>query len=199
MSMNNVACSLSALGRHADALKLYEQTLELQMAKLDPDHGDTIWSLWGTAHTLAQLDRGAEALPVIDECIRRAANPIVSPRFLQSAMDLRLRHFQTTQDAAGCRETAEMWENMKRTDAASLYRAARMRAVTAAVLRAVDESATSNQTADAEADRAMAWLTQAIASGFKKAAHMLRDKDLDAVRDRADFAKLVMTLEGIRD
>jgi hypothetical protein len=85
------------------------------------------------------------------------------------------------------------------SDPDSLYRAARMRAVTAAVLRAVNESATSNQTADAEADRAMAWLTQAIASGFKKAAHMLRDTDLDALRDRTDFAKLVTTREGIRD
>ena len=56
-------------------------------------------------------------------------------------------------DCADCRATAEMWEKHKRTDADSLYDAACMRAVTAAVLRASDRSEST-----AEADRAMAWL-----------------------------------------
>ena len=48
-------------------------------------------------------------------------------------MNLRLRHFRKTGDLAGCRATAEMWEKLNRTDAGSLYAAARYRAVTAAV------------------------------------------------------------------
>ena len=92
-----------------------------------------------------------------------------------------------------------MWESLRRTDAAGLYNAARMRAVTAAVLRAADRSPEGGKQADAEADRAMAWLTQAVAAGYKNAAHMAQDKDLDTLRDRADFTKLVMMLEGVRD
>jgi hypothetical protein len=43
-----------------------------------------------------------------------------------------------------------------------------------------------------------AFLEQAVAAGYKNAAHMKQDKDLDALRDRADFTKLVTMLQGIR-
>jgi hypothetical protein len=197
--MNTVACSYADLGRHADALELFEQTLALQKAKLGPDHRATLLSMWGVAHNLVKLNRGAEAVPVIDECVRHATSKLVSPRLVPCMMGLRLRHFEKTQDAAGCRQTAELWENLKRTDADSLYNAARMRAVTAAVQRAADKSSEGGRQADAEAERAMTWLTQALAAGYKNAAHMKQDKDLEALRSRADFTKLVTTLEGVRD
>ena len=44
-SMNNLANSYDALGRHADALKLREETLALLKAKLGPDHPDTLCSM----------------------------------------------------------------------------------------------------------------------------------------------------------
>ena len=40
--MNNLADQLRALGRHAEALKLREETLTLMKAKLGPDHPDTL-------------------------------------------------------------------------------------------------------------------------------------------------------------
>jgi hypothetical protein len=67
------------------------------------------------------------------------------------------------------------------------------------VFRAADQSAEGAKQADAEADRAMAWLKQAVDAGFKNAAHMRQDRDLDALRDRTDFARLLTTLEGNRD
>jgi hypothetical protein len=94
----------------------------------------------------------------------------------------------------GCRQTAALWEKLNRTDAASLYDAACMRAVTAAVLRAVDSSPTGAKQADAEAEQAMAWLKKAVAAGYKDGAHMEKDKDLDALRDREDFKKLLAEL-----
>ncbi|HKB39060.1 MAG TPA: tetratricopeptide repeat protein, partial [Gemmataceae bacterium] len=200
MSMNTVAWSYAALGRHADALKLYQETLALQKANLGPDHVGTLWSMWGVAHNLVKLNRGAEALAVIDDCVRHATAEHVAPRLLPCLMGLRLRHLKQARDAAGCQQTAEMWENLKRTDRESLYNAARMRAVTAAVLRGTDlQSVLHARQAEAEADRAMAWLKQAIAAGYNNAARLKKDKDLDALRDRADFAKLVTRLEGIRD
>jgi tetratricopeptide (TPR) repeat protein len=198
-SMHNLAVSYAALGRHADALKLGEETLALRKSKLGPDHPDTLLSMWMVAESLVQLDRGAEAVPVIDECLYRAAGKGVHPRLHLRLMILRLRHFEKKKDAAGCRQTAEMWENLKRADADSLYDAACMRAVTAAVLRAAERSPGGGERADAEADRSMAWLKQAVAAGYNNAAHLKQDKDLDALRDRADFAKLVTTLEGARD
>ena len=41
----------------------------------------------------------------------------------------------------------------------------------------------------------MEWLKQAVAAGFKDAAQMKKDKDLDAFRDREDFKKLLAELE----
>lgn len=45
------------------------------------------------------------------------------------------------------------------------------------------------------ADRAMALLRQAVAKGYKDAAHLKKDKDLDPLRSRPDFQKLLAELE----
>jgi hypothetical protein len=198
-AMNSLSLSYEALGRHADALALREQTLALRKATLGPDHPDTLLSLWGVAAGLTKQGRGAEAVPVIDECVRRAAGQAVHPDLLAGVLNLRLRHFAMSRDGAGCRQTAEMWERLNRADATSLYNAARMRAITATILRAADPSTAGAGQAEAEAERAMAWLSQAVAAGFNNAAHLRRDRGLDALRDRADFAKLVARLEGTRD
>jgi hypothetical protein len=148
--------------------------------------------MWGLAVSLAILDRGTEAVPVIDECVRRAAGKVVHPQLIPTVMDLRLRHFEKTGDAAGCRTTAEMWEKLNRADAESLYRAACMRAVTAAVLRTTDQA----EAATAEEDRALAWLKQAVAAGYKDIARMAKDKDLDPLRNREAFKKLLAELQS---
>jgi serine/threonine protein kinase/tetratricopeptide (TPR) repeat protein len=187
IGMGNLANSYYVLGRHADALKLYEQTLAMQKAKLDPDHPDTLKSMWGVAASLIKLDRGAEAVPIIDDFVQRATGKAVDPRLLPGVFDLRLRHFEKKKDPVGCRKTAEMWEELNRTDAASLYTAACIRAVSAAVL-------TGAKQADAEVEQAMAWLTKAVAAGYKDVVNMQKAKDLDALRDREDFKKLLAEL-----
>jgi serine/threonine protein kinase/tetratricopeptide (TPR) repeat protein len=196
LSRDNLAVNYAALGRHADALKLRQETLALRKAKLGEDHPDTLWSTWPVAESLVALDRGAEAVVRIDECMKRTAGKEVDPGLVPGLMDVRLRRFEKAKDAAGCRATAEMWEKLNRTDAASLYRAAWMRAGTATVLRAGAMSEAAQKEAAAEADRAMAWLQQAVAAGYRNVAHMKRDKALDVLRDRADFKKLLAGLEA---
>jgi serine/threonine protein kinase/tetratricopeptide (TPR) repeat protein len=193
--MHDLAQNYFALERYADALKLNEETLALRKAKLGPDHSDTLESMCGLAASLAQLHRGAEALPIIDESLQRAAGKVVDPNLIPTLMDLRLRHFEQAGDAGGCGATAEMWEKLKRTDAESLYAAACFRSVTAAVLRAQDKSEKGTKEAAAEADHAMAWLRQAVAAGYRDAANLKKDKDLDGLRPRDDFKKLLAELE----
>jgi serine/threonine protein kinase len=197
--MHSLSLSYEALGRHDDTLRLRQQTLALRTARLGPDHPDTLTSMWGVAACLVTLGRGAEAVPVIDECARRAGGKAVSPALLEGLLGLRLHHFEQRKDTAGCRQTAEMWEGLKRGDAHSLYNAACMRAVTAAVLRAADRSPARDRQIDAEVERALAWLRQAVAAGYNNAAQLKQDRSLDALRRRADFTKLVTGLEGIRD
>ena len=199
MSMNAVAWSYADVGRHDEALKLYEKALARQKATLGPDHSDTLLSMSGVAYNLVQLDRDAEALPVIDECLRHATEANVTPQLLTSLIDLRLRHFQKARDAAGCRESAEMWENLKRIDIECLYKAACIRAVTAAVLHSEDTSGTIDRQANTEAERALVWLKKAVAAGYKDAAQIKQDKDLSFLRDREDFAKLMTMLARAQD
>jgi serine/threonine protein kinase len=90
--LSALAGNYSAIGRHADALKLKEEALALQMTKLGRDHPTTLVSMWAVAESLVKLDRGAEAVPVIDECVQRATGKVVPPPLLPRVMDLRLRH-----------------------------------------------------------------------------------------------------------
>jgi tetratricopeptide (TPR) repeat protein len=47
-----------------------------------------------------------------------------------------------------------------------------------------------------QADLAMDWLQQAVAAGYKDAAHMKKDTDLDPLRDREEFKKLIAEMEA---
>jgi hypothetical protein len=50
--------------------------------------------------------------------------------------------------------------------------------------------------AQSYADRAMALLRQSVARGYKDAAHMKKDPDLEPLRARQEFHKLLAKLEG---
>ncbi len=146
------------------------------------------------AEHLSKLGRSAEALPIIDDCLQRAAGKNVDPNLIYAVLDLRLRHSQSIQDPAGCRATAERWEQLNRADPGSLYNAACLRAVVAAVVRAADSSPEGIKEAEAEADRAIDWLRKAVAAGYKNASHMSKDSDLNALRERDDFKALLAAL-----
>ncbi len=196
--MNNLANTYTALGRHADALKLHQEALALRKAKLGPNHHNTLWSMGSVAECLVRLDRGAEAVPLIDECLRRPEGKTVPPRLILGLIELRLRHFEKNKDATGCRTTAELWERFNRTDAGGLYIAACNRAVTAAVVKVDPKTPDADATrlAREEADRAMAWLHKAVAAGFNDVAHIKENRDLDALRELEDFKKLLSELQA---
>ena len=196
MGMHNLANSYAKLERGPDALKLNEETLARRKVKLGVNHPDTLSSMWSVASNLIKLDRGVEALPIIDECLARAVGRQVHRNFHQVA-EMRLRHFEQLGDAAGCRATAEMWEKLKRTDADSFYWAACFRAVTAKLTKGATTSGVdAMRVADEQADLAMAWLGKAVAAGYKDVDNLRMTKDLDAVRDRDDFKRLILEVEG---
>jgi eukaryotic-like serine/threonine-protein kinase len=196
MAMHNLGDSLHALGRYAEALRVDEETRSRRIAVLGVDHPDTLMSLWAVARDLIRLKRGAEAVPILDECLQRAVGKFVHPYFKQVA-DFRLRFFQKAKDPAECRKTAELWEKQRRTDAMSLYQAAVCRAVTAAVLDEVMAPGTERAgVAKEEEDRAIDWLIKAVAAGYDDLDAIKTDKDLDTLRGRAGFRKLLTELEA---
>jgi tetratricopeptide (TPR) repeat protein len=195
--MHGLADSYAAVGREADALALHEDTLARMKAKLGPGHPATLNSMAGAAKSLIKLDRGAEAVPVIDECLRRATARFVDRTLFPELLELRSQQFAKWAESLGCRQTAEMWEKLNRTDAQSLYTAARLRAVSAAVLRQ-DKTEEIAKQADAEANLAMDWLQKAVAAGFQDVNRMNKETDFDFLRERADFRNLVAKLEAVR-
>jgi tetratricopeptide (TPR) repeat protein len=53
--MNNLAECYAVLGRYAEALKLFQETLALRQAKLGPKHPETLWSMNDLAWLLATV------------------------------------------------------------------------------------------------------------------------------------------------
>jgi eukaryotic-like serine/threonine-protein kinase len=197
-TMNGLADCDFALSRHGNALKLREETLARRKVDLGPDHPDTLQSMGRLAESLMAAQRGDEAVPVVDTCLQLAAGKDMDPKLLLSVIDLRLRHFERAKDPVGCRQTAAIWENLKRTDAGSLYQSAALRAVAGSVLRATNQSPAAAQRADAESDLAMAWLNQAVAAGFHDAARLTQDRDLISLHARDDFKKLLAGLDQVK-
>ncbi len=67
--MNNLATSFDALGRHADALKLREETLALRKAKLGSDDPETLASMNNLAISYTVLGRHPEAVKLREETL----------------------------------------------------------------------------------------------------------------------------------
>jgi serine/threonine protein kinase/tetratricopeptide (TPR) repeat protein len=196
--MHNLAVLYSAVNREEDALKLREDTLAMRKTKFGADHLDTLLEMWAVADSLYKLHRTEKAVPIIDECIRLSSGKKVNPRLIPGVFAIRIEHFRMLKDSAGCRQTAEMWEKLNRTDADSSQRAAYWRAMTAAIIPKDPNitEADSSRLAKEEADQAMAWLKLAVANGLKDTS-MIKGSDIfDVLRDREDFKKLLAEIKN---
>ncbi len=93
-SMNNLANSYAALGRHADALKLREETLDRRRATLGADDRDTLNSMNNLANSYAALGRHAEALKLHEETLdrRKASLGLDHPDTLASMNNLAISY-----------------------------------------------------------------------------------------------------------
>jgi len=68
-SMYNLALGYGSLGRHAESLKLHEETLALQKEILGPDHPDTLQSILTVAFRYATAKRYDEAIQLNQEVL----------------------------------------------------------------------------------------------------------------------------------
>ena len=89
-SMCNLANSYDDLGRHADAVKLHEETLALMKAKLGPDHPDTLATMYNLAISYTALGRPADTLKVREEmlALMKAKHGLEHPDTLRNMMRL---------------------------------------------------------------------------------------------------------------
>jgi hypothetical protein len=178
-------------------LTLREEALRIRKAKLGPDNSDTLMTTWAVATSLVALDRDEEATPLVEDCLKRAAGKAVDSRLVPELLRLRLRLFAKRKDVANCVAIAQRLDDLKSPGAHSLLMSARCRALCAAVIKEGSAGpANADQLALEQANLAMAWLTKAIDAGVVVDAWFKREKDLDPLRDRPDFKKLVAETEA---
>jgi hypothetical protein len=193
-SLSNLGLFYAAAGRHEEALVPQQEALTLRTAKLGPAHVDTLASADAVVRCLFRLGRGAQAVPLIDGVIPHALTADVSLNFVAEWMALRKKYFFDLRDVAGCRATAAMWDTLGRTDAISHYITGRSHALVAWMIRDQDRSAEGAKQSDIEADLAMDWLRKAVAAGYRDSVYMAKDADIDVLRNRPDFIKLMAEL-----
>jgi serine/threonine protein kinase len=198
MAMSNLARSYGALKRWGDALDLHRKVLALRRSKFAPDHPETLVSMYNVGTVLQSMERGDEAMVEFEEILRLAEGKNVNRLLVPSILERQVRHFADRRDPVACRLRAERW--IKRTDesAENSVIAARLWSMTSrgqAASAAPDAAALAR----ADADRAMMWLTKAVAAGFDDAKELARSEDFAALRGRDDFQKLLLRIESSRE
>ncbi len=201
VSMGNLAISYYDLARYPEAQKLREETLALRRAKLGADHPYTLECMNGLADCLAALGRQAEAQKLREETLALQKGKLGPdhPDTIESMNALADSYTAAARHAEAVKlheETAAALERTKRTDPRSALNAARYRAALAASIWAGDKSRGETKRVAAETDKAMEWLRQAVAAGYGSLAKLKEDKDLDILRDREDFKKLLAEAEA---
>lgn len=196
-SMINVAAGHANLGRLEKALEIAQQALPLLEKRRGPSHPETLFCLANSALFLMDLGRDEEALPLFDECWQRAVAQPGTRQLLPTLHTRRLQIHAKRLDVDQCRKAAEMWEALGPQDAEQLYLAACSRAVTAGVIAnsPADQAGDAAAGVEAERNRAMNWLQQAVTAGFRDMTRLKTDPALDSLRHREDLQQLVSGLE----
>jgi eukaryotic-like serine/threonine-protein kinase len=194
-SMHNLAGSYYDLGRYTEALRLNEETLRLLKAKFGPDHPDTLMSMSNLAGSYAAVGRHADALRLGEETLvlYKAKLGAEHPDTLRSMGTLakiyhdlaRYAEALKLQEETLALQTVKLGPDHPDT-ADTIYSIACIHALS--VPKSTDRAK--------ETDRAMQFLQQAVAAGFKDVDQIKKEEDLTALRDRDDFKKLIADLES---
>lgn len=193
--MNNLADSYATVGRHAEALKLHEETLALRKAKLGPNHPDTLTSIDNLAESYHALGQHAEALKLREGtlALQKVKLGADHPHTLLSMNSVANSYATLGRYAEALKLREERLALMK----------AKFGPNYPAIVNTIYDIACTHalmipkaQDPIKQSEVAMDWLKQAVNAGFNNVEHMKKDTDLDSLRDRADFKKLLAELEA---
>jgi tetratricopeptide (TPR) repeat protein len=118
-------------------------------------------------------------------------------------LDMRVQALAAKMDQAGVAATAEAYAKLAQTDPKQIYNAACAWSLASGVAKT--RGAPAAGLVEEYARKALALLKQTptgegqfVATPAALAAHMKQDKDLDALRERTDFKKLLANLEAAK-
>jgi serine/threonine protein kinase len=191
----NLARVYAAVGRNVEAVKLHEQTLALRKARLGPDHHDTLWSMTNLADGYAKLGRGADALKLREDtlALQKAKLGADHPDTLAGMNNLALS-YATLGRQADALKLLEQTVALQETKLGAGHPHTLMVMYNVACIHARMISDSKDRVKETEL--AMGWLQKAVAAGYKDIELMSKDSDLDVLRDRQDFKKLLAKLKA---
>jgi len=205
-SYNAIAILQTSLGRPEDALQTFRQFRDQMQALLAADPMDTDARLWlssawhNSGSVLVRLGRPAEAVSAYRQAIEHKNRVLAERTKTKSRLHSLGNHYiglteaeralgQHARAAATLLEQRQIWEN----DADGLYSLAC--GLAQCVPPAANGLAGSPQERQAECQRyvdlALEALRQAVAAGYRDAAHIWRDAELAPLRSRKEFHALV--------
>jgi serine/threonine protein kinase len=136
--------------------------------------------------------KAEQALKDLDFALQQPAEEV--PQLL----GMRVRSLLKEQKLAAAAESAAKMKERAGDKAEQLYDAACAYALCAGAAKQAKGPVAGASDSEKLAEEALALLKQAVAKGFENAAHMKQDKDLDALRARVDFQKLLAKLEAAK-
>jgi tetratricopeptide (TPR) repeat protein len=208
-SFNAIGINQTELGRPEEALKTFDRLREgMQFAlAADPKNIDArVWlssASHNTGDVLVRLGRPALALPAFRQAIEQKRRVLAEGPKLKSRIRSLGNHYldlaeaqralgQPSQAAATLWEHRELWNQ----DPEGLCKLARGLSLCIPVVARAQAEPTGDQQVERRnyGDRAMDALRQAVAAGWRDAAGIRTDADLDPIRERDDFHTLVQDL-----
>jgi tetratricopeptide (TPR) repeat protein len=195
--MNNLASSYIALARYSEAAYLYEQALTLQKVKLGLNHPDTLSSMEGLARSYSGLSRHSEAVKLYQETLtlQKAKLGLDHPETLHT-MDGLARSYIAFGRYADAIKLQEHMLTLRKTKFGPRHPDTLVSVYNLACIHALMIPRSRDRPKQCEL--AMEWLKKAAAAGYNDTAQIKKDSDLNALRDREDFKKLLAELEAKR-
>jgi eukaryotic-like serine/threonine-protein kinase len=210
-SHHTIGYGLQLAGKPAEALAAYKRALAIEQKLADANPNVTEFqSPLSHNHesigwVLKQTGKPAEALAAFERAIAimqklADANPSVTQWQSELAFNLsmvgglHLKAGRTAEAVASLRRAVANWMRLSSRTPRDLYNLSCSHAKLAD-LAAEPGSGMTAAEGQAESDRAMEWLRQAVAAGYRKLSIMRTDTDLDPLRTRPDFRLLIMDLE----
>jgi tetratricopeptide (TPR) repeat protein len=212
-SMNNIAVVLTRSGRHEDALAMYLRCLEYNRFAYDNlphvieygcDMGTTYMNAVRAYRNLGRSEEAvAEARKAVEHCRRlvrdHPAVTIVKRHFLWALEALVESQHEAGRAVEAARTARELgqWIDIVVDEPRLMFDGAGWHARLSlwADERKSPLADREQDEAHREADRAVEQLQRAIESGFADVEAIRGNKDLDPLRGRADFQRLVANLE----
>jgi hypothetical protein len=173
----------AAVRAYARSVELFEKLDEAGALK-EPYHS----RLKFVREQLALCRKAEQSVRDLDFALRQPAAEVLG------LLDLRVRYLLKEQRLAAAVESAVKIKERAGVKPDQLYDAACAYALCAGAAKQAKGAVAGAPGFEKLSQEAMVLLKQAVAKGYKDAGHMKQDKDLDALRERADFQKLLAEL-----